>query len=748
MKRSSKALTLLLTLAAAALTAGGVSGLSADEPSPLTAPLAAEKPIYLDPDAPQEKRVADLVGRMTLEEKAQALDHKGPDLVRFGLRSDKWNQCLNGVKWDRPTTLFPVCIAMGATWDPELVREVAAVLSDEARAIYNGWRTDPGFKGEHKGLIYRAPVINISRNPYWGRIHEVFSEDPFLTGRMAVAYVGGLQGDHPHYLKVAATLKHFAVNNVEAGRTSLDAVVPERWLREYWLPHFRDAVVEGKAQSLMASYNAINGTPNNMNRWLLTEVLKNEWGHEGFVVSDLGGVRTMVEGHGGKKMTYVEAVARSVAAGCDFSDREYRENIPAAVREGRLSEERLNDAVSRVMRTRLRLGEFDPPERLPWRTLSPDLIDSPKHRTVALKAAREALVLLQNRGGLLPLDRKALKRVAVIGPHADIVTLNNYNGRVKDSVTALQGLKNRAPGIEFLFAVGGEISPPRGSRGAPPPKTDLRAELQKAINAAKTAEVALVFVGTDASVEQEGRDRKTLALPGNQEELVRAIAEANPRTAVVLMSAGPLSVPWAKEHVPALVQAWWPGGEGGNAIADVLFGDSNPGGRLPYTVYASDAQVPPQSEYDISKGFTYMYVKGEPLFAFGHGLGYAEFRYGSLQVSPKHVPADGKVVVSVDVENAGGRAGDEVVQLYVRDVECGVARAARELRGFQRIPLRPGERRTVTLEVSVRMLAFWDEKVHAFVVEPGAFEAMVGASSADIRARDRFEVTAGGRWGP
>jgi beta-glucosidase len=738
----------VLAFAAAALAVSRPAPLPAAEPSPFAAPLAAEKPVYLNPVAPIEKRVADLVARMTLEEKAQALDHKGPDLARFGLRSDKWNQCLNGVKWDRPTTLFPVCIALGATWDPELVHKVATVLSDEARAIYNGWKTDPGFPGEHKGLIYRAPVINISRNPCWGRIHEVWSEDPFLTGRMAVAYVRGLQGDHPQYLKVAATLKHYSVNNVEAGRTSLNAVVPERWLREYWLPHFHDAVVEGKAQSLMASYNAINGTPNNVNRWLLTDVLKKEWGHEGFVVSDLGGVRTMVEGHSGKKMTYVDAVAQSVMAGCDFSDKEYRENIPAAVREGKLTEERLNDAVSRVMRTRIRLGEFDPPERLPWHAIAPDVIDGPKHHAVALKAAQESLVLLQNRGGLLPLDKKTLKRVAVVGPHADVVTLNNYNGKAKDPVTALQGLKNRAPGIEFVHAVGGEIAPPRGGKGAPAPKTDLQAVLQKAVDAAKAAEVALVFVGTNAAVEQEGHDRKSLALPGNQEELVKAVVEANPRTVVVLMSAGPLSVPWAKEHVPAIVQAWWPGGEGGNAIADVLFGDVNPGGRLPYTVYASDNQVPPQDVYDISKGFTYMYVKGDPLFAFGHGLSYTAFAYSNLQVSPRQIAPDGKVTVRIDVANTGPRAGDEVVQLYVHDMECSVVRAARELRGFQRVRLKPGEKTTVSLEVPARKLAFWDETTHAFVVEPGAFEVMVGASSADIRARDRVEVTAAGRWGP
>ena len=296
--------------------------------------LSAGQPAYLDVTQPVDARVADLISRLTLEEKAVLLNHRGPTVERFNIRSDQWNQCLNGVQWNRPTTLFPVCLALAATWDTNLVHETATVLSDEARAIYNGWHLDTNAPGEHKGLIYRAPVINIERNPYWGRNHEAWGEDPFLTGRMAVNYVQGLQGDDPHYLKIAATLKHFAVNNVETARQKLNAVVPERMLREYWLPHWREAVVEGKACSLMASYNAINGTPNNINHWLLSDLLKNEWQHDGFVVSDLGGVRTMVEGHEKSRMTYEDAVAQSLMAGCDFSDKEFQDNIPAAVRDG------------------------------------------------------------------------------------------------------------------------------------------------------------------------------------------------------------------------------------------------------------------------------------------------------------------------------------------------------------------------------------------------------------------------------
>ncbi|BCM89172.1 xylan 1,4-beta-xylosidase [Abditibacteriota bacterium] len=838
-----------------------------------TAKAAPDSALYLDASQPVDKRVSDLISRLTLEEKATLLDHRGPTVERFNIRSDQWNQCLNGVQWDRPTTLFPVCVAMSATWNTDLVQhEIATTLSDEARAIYNGWHLNPNAPGEHKGLIYRAPVINIERNPYWGRNHEAWGEDPFLTGRMAVAYVRGLQGDNPRYLKIAATLKHFAVNNVETDRTKLNANVSERMLHEYWLPHFHDAVVEGKAQSLMASYNAINGTPNNINHWLLTELLKNEWSHEGFVVSDLGGVNTMVNGHEAGKMTYVDAVAQSLMAGCDFSDREFRENIPAAVREGKLTEARLNDALARVLRVRFRLGEFDSFNSVPYSNISPSVIDSASHRAIALKAAQQSIVLLQNRARLLPLDKTKLKRIAVIGPLADQLVTNNYNGRTGVTVTALQGLKDRAvPGTEITYSRGCDVTgggaiptqvdqevgfsggasvklaattqgqyiqfavnvpasgtysvklqfktfPQRGlyrltidgaDQGQPvdlfgatptygqvadfgtktftsagmkqfrftavgknaasdsyaghfdkitlsgPTELSFEAEslrfttgggtedtsIDQAVTAARGADVALVFIGTNASVEQEGRDRKTLGLTGNQEKLAEAVFAANPRTIVVEMSAGPLTVPWLKQNVPAMLQAWWPGEEGGHAIADVLFGDVNPAGRLPHTVYASEAQVPPQNEYDVTKGYTYMYLNGAPLFPFGHGLSYTQFKYSNLQVQPKRIAANGKVTVSVDVQNIGARSGDEVVQLYVHQVQSSVKRPAKELRGFSRISLQPGAKKTVTLTLPAEKLAFWDEKTHGFRVEPGAFDVLVGASSEDIRTRGRLTVT-------
>lgn len=698
-----------------------------------------DKSLYLDTNQSFEKRTKDLISRLSVEEKAMLLDHKGPDLERLNILSDKWNQCLHGVVWNKPTTMFPIPTAMGATWDPELIHEVANVISDEARAIYNGWHSDPNFDGDKKGLIYRAPVVNISRNPYWGRINEIYSEDPYLTGRMGVAYVKGLQGDDPKYLKLVSTLKHYAVNNVETDRQKLNANVGERWLFEYWLPHFRDCIVEGKAQSVMASYNAINVVPNNINKYLLTDILKKQWGFEGFVVSDLGGVRSMVQGHEAGNMTYEEAVAKSIIAGCDFSDKEYRENIPKAVAMGILPIERLNDAVYRVMHDRFRLGEFDPQPMVPFSKIPMSVICSPEHRKLSLEVAQKSIVLLKNNGKLLPLDKTKLKIIAVIGPHANIFTAGGYSGKAINPVTPLQGIKNRAASTtEILTSPGAEI--PSVLRKDVPAPFNKEEELLKAVEMAKKADVVILYIGTTLSTESEGRDRKSLSLPGNQQELVEAVMKVNPKTIVVEMNAGPLAIPWIKENVPAIVEAWWGGEEGGNAIADVLFGNVNPGGKMPLTVYTSDNQVPPQDEYDISKGFTYMYLKGIPLFPLGHGLSYTSFKYSGLNIQSKKTNQEGELSVSVNVKNTGEREGDEVVQLYIHDVKCSVIRAVKELRAFERITLQPGETKTVTLKVAANKLAFYDVKTHSFMVEPGVFDVFIGSSSEDIRLKGQFEV--------
>lgn len=683
--------------------------------------VAQEKPLFLDTSKPVDDRVKDFINRLTLEQKGDALNHRGKtiDVEGFQLREDHWNQCLNGVQWrgegSGATTLFPICLGMAATFDTQLVHQVATAISDEARAIYNRWHLDPTVTGEHKGLIYRAPVINIGRNPYWGRNYEAWGEDPYLVGCMGVAYVNGLQGDDPKYLKLAATLKHYAVNNVEQDRKKLDMTVSERMMHEYWLPHFKACVIEGKAQSLMASYNALNGVPNNINRWLLTDVLKQQWQHEGFVVSDLGGVRTMIDGHKEKKMTTLDAVSQSIMAGCDFSDKEYAANIPEAIKTGKITEERLNDALFRVLRTRMRLGEFDPFDAVPYSKIPMSVVCSAEHRALALKTAQKAIVLLENKNNFLPLDRNQINKIVVIGPLSKVIQTSNYTGNFKDAVDLLTGIQNRA-GLDKVTYV----------------KTQ---EVKQAASVIQAADLVIVAVGTTRKDEDEGRDRKQLTLPEGQEELLKQMLALNPRTIVVQSAAGPVTSPWLKAHAPAWLQAWWCGEESGNAVADVIFGAINPAGRLPHTVYASQEQVPPQSEYDISKGFTYMYVKGEPQYAFGYGLSYTTFSYSNMKVE-----GTSPFIIRVDITNTGKIAGDDVPQLYFRQLKPRVVRPSKELRGFARITLKPGEAKTVSFTLPQDKLAFYDEAKHAFVTDPGAYELMVGASSADIRLKTVIDV--------
>ena len=698
----------------------------------LSAGLAAQAqnatPVYLDPSQPLETRIADLISRMTLEEKAAQLNHLSSRNDRLHIPGwGGWNQTLHGVWAKQPTTLFPIAIGMAATWDPALIKTITDSMADEARALYNIGADGPRVKA---GLVFRSPVINISRDPRWGRIQECFGEDPYLAGRITVAYVQGLQGSDPKYLKLAATLKHFAVNNVETDRHTLSAQVPERILMEYWLPHWKAGIVEGHAQSVMASYNQLNGTPNIANKYLLTDILRGLWHFDGFVVSDLGGVESsLVKGaHITDKIEV--AVARAIEAGCDLDDAFYEQSLPVAVRAGLVSEAVVNQALTRVLRVAFRLGALDPPEMVPYSKIGPEVIESQPHRDLALKTALESMVLLRNQNAFLPLDKNMLKSVAVIGPQADRFETGNYYGAKPRIVSPVEGIRAKlGPAVKVEYAAGCDILDPAKA-----------GDIEQAAAIAAKSDVAILFLGTNLRVEAEGRDRSSLDLPGSQEQLLEAVYKANPKTVAVIMSGGPVSVKWASQNVPAILAAWYPGEEAGTALAAVLFGDHNPAGRLPYTVYDSLDQIPPQSQYDITKGFTYMYFAGKPQFAFGHGLSYTTFRYSGLKLSQARVPADGQVTVNLAVENTGARAGDEVVQLYVHDVAASVKRPAKELRGFQRVSLNPKEKKLVAFTLPASDLAFYDEKARKFVVEPGAFDVMIGSSSEDIRLRGRLDV--------
>jgi beta-glucosidase len=689
----------------------------------------APRATYLDPTKPMEQRVSDLIGRMTLEEKAQQLNHLNVGIPRLKVSAwGGWNQTLHGVWSKQPTTLFPAAIAMGATWDPELVHTITGAMSDEARALYNTGADGP--RSKH-GLVYRSPVINVSRDPRWGRIQEVFSEDPFLTGRMGVAYIQGLQGDNPHYLKVAATVKHFAVNNVETNRQRLSAEVDERNLMEYWLPHWKAAIMEGHAQSVMASYNAINGAPDAINKYLLTDILRGQWKFDGFVTDDLGGVNLLVAAHHITEDPVV-ATAEAIKAGCDSDDAQYETNIPLAVKRGLLQTADVDHALARVLRVGFRLGAFDPPEMNPYSKISADVIRSPEHLKLSLQTALESMTLLSNRNNFLPLKKENIKSIAVIGPAGEMsFETGNYYGTPARKVSPLQGLKE-------AFGSDARVEYEQGSgftEAADP------ASIARAADLAKKSDVAILFLGTNLRVEAEGRDRRDLNLPGAQEQLLEAVYAANPKTVLVLMNAGPLAVTWANDHLPAILDAWYPGEAGGAAIAQVLLGDYNPGGHLPYTVYASLDGVPPQNEYDVSKGFTYLYFKGVPLYAFGHGLSYTQFKYSNLKLSQTRTTATGKTDVSFDLQNAGSRAGSEVVQMYVHQAKSNVVQPIKSLRGFQRVTLNPGETRHITIALPASQLSYYDVVTRRFIVAPGMFNVMIGSSSDDIRLRAGLEIT-------
>jgi beta-glucosidase len=731
----------------------------------LAAPIAlsAQQPVYLDPSQPIAKRVDDLISRLSLTQKAALMSTTAPAIPELKIPvMNGWNQSLHGIVWSEPTTMFPAPINMAATWDSGLVQQVASAIADEGRAIYNLWRTAPGtISGRpgqgvtvtadgkhlaHNGLVYRSPVINMDRDPHWGRIWETFGEDPILTSRITVAYVKGTQGNDPKYIELAATIKHYAVYDQEIDRHILSAQTSQTMLRDYYLPQFKAGIMAGKSESIMSTYNEVNGVPNAENTMLLTDILRHDWGFQGFLVPDSGAVNSLVT----DTHTYsslAEAAAATVRAGTDLDNGAYPDALPKAVAAGYLTEADLDRALRRVLTARMRLGEFDPASMVPYSKIPATDIDSPAHRQLALQTAREAIVLLANQNHFLPLDKTKLKTVAVIGPFADYAqTGPNYTGQYSKFVKPLDGIKQALGSqTQVLYARGSGIL-----------ETDNPEQsVAAAIAAAKKADVAILFVGTNQTTEREGIDRNDLSLPAVQLQLVRAVLAANPKSVIVLLNGGPIILPIARAGAgrfgrglspSAVLDMFWNGEEGGTAIADVLFGDYNPAGRMPYTVYGSEGQLPPRSEYDISKGFTYMFERGTPEFAFGHGLSYTTFAYSNLSLSQPQVPASGTVTVKVNVQNTGQLAGDEVVQLYVHGPGVGAWQPREQLEGFQRISLNPGETRTVSFPLPIEQVSAWDSVQHQFVVKAGTFDIMVGAASDDIRQKAQLQVTDAGAW--
>jgi len=832
-----------------------------------------------------EQRVDQLISQMTLEEKVSQMVFDAPAIERLGIpRYNWWNECLHGVARAGLATVFPQAIGLAATWDPDLLLRVATAISDEARAKHHQ-AVRQGIRDIYAGLTFWSPTINIFRDPRWGRGQETYGEDPYLTARMAVAFVRGLQGDDPRYLKLVATPKHFAVHSgPEPKRHQFDARVSERDLRETYLFAFEACVKEGKAGSVMGAYNRVNGEPCCASPTLLERILRQEWGFDGYVVSDCGAIHDIYAQHQ-VVATAEEAAALAVKAGCDLECGGAYYALLEAVKKGLISEEVIDQAVRRLFLARFRLGMFDPPEEVPYTRIPYEVVASPQHRELALQAARESIVLLKNEGNLLPLPRD-LGAIAVIGPNADDlrVLLGNYNGTPAQAVTPLEGIRRKvasttrlyyAPGCEIVDGVSPmEVIPPtclypaegngqeRGLtaeyygnadfagepglrrvdpqvdfiwagtnpltgrwgdpfsvcwtgylvppvsgtykigvngfseyrlyldgqrilsyRGIHLPSLDVREvhleagrfyplrleyvsrgldpqvqllwsppgvdHAARALEVAQKADVIIAVMGLSPALEGEempvdvdgfvGGDRTEIGLPESQEKLLRQLQALGKPMVLVLLGGSALAVHWAAEHIPAILEAWYPGEMGGEAIADVLFGDYNPGGRLPVTFYRSVEDLPPFEDYRM-EGRTYRYFQGEPLFPFGYGLSYTTFALENLRITPGSIEVGGEVTVSLDVINTGSRAGDEVVQLYVHHRDAPEPRPIQELKGFYRVHLQPEERKTVVFTLHTHQLGLYDESGR-YMVWPGTVDIMVGRSSSDLPLAGTVEIT-------
>ncbi len=686
---------------------------------------------FKNPSLPPEERARDLISNMTLEEKAAQLGHTAPAIARLGIPEyNWWNEGLHGVARADVATVFPQAIGMAASWDVPLMHRVANVLGTEFRAKYVEKVHPNGGTDWYRGLTVWSPNINIFRDPRWGRGQETYGEDPFLTSQLGVAFVSELQGSDPKYLKAIATPKHFAVHSgPESTRHTADVHVSRHDLEDTYLPAFRATVMEAKAQSVMCAYNAINGEPACANGTLLQEHLRKDWGFQGYVVSDCGAAADVFIPDGHKFAPNAEAgVTAAFKAGMDLICGDYRNNmsteptaIVGAVRHGLLPESVLDRALTRLFTARIKLGMFDPAAGNIYSKIPASQYDTPAHREVSLQMAKESLVLLKNSGNLLPL-KKTPGVIAVIGPNADELDplVGNYNGTPSRPVTILAGIRARFPQSKVVYVKGTKLV-----------EADTSAD--KAVEAARGADLVVMVAGLTAHIEGEemkvnaegfaGGDRTSLDLPAPQEQLLQRVQAVGKPTVLVLMNGSALGINWADQHVPAIVEAWYPGEQGGTAVAALLAGDFSPGGRLPVTFYKSVDQLPPFDDYSMSKR-TYRYFSGEPLYPFGYGLSFTTFSYSNSHVSKPNVAATDNVTISVDVTNSGAVAGDEVVQLYL--TQAGIRGAPlRALKGFQRIHLNQGEKKTVEFTLHDRELSVVDDSGKHRII-PGQVAVWVG----------------------
>ncbi len=706
--------------------------------------------IFRNPSIPVEIRVNKLVSAMTLEEKSLQMQNQAPAIARLDIPAyNWWSECLHGVGRNGIASVFPQAIGMAATWNPELIEKEADVVSTEARSKYRE-AIEMSQHGVYQGLTFYSPNINIFRDPRWGRGQETYGEDPFLTSRIGVAFVKGLQGNNPKYFKVIATAKHFAVHSgPESSRHKFDAWCSDRDLFETYLPAFEALVRDGHVYSIMGAYNRFRNEPCCTSDFLLGEILRKKWGFSGYITTDCGAIWDIWHGHG-LQPDEVRAAAMGVRAGCDLTCGTEYASLVDAVQKGYVTEAEIDKSVKRLFTARFKLGMFDPDSMVAWAKNSTGSVDTVASRQLVRQVARESIVLLKNDSRLLPLS-KSIKSIAVIGPYADrtSVLLGNYNGTPSHPVTILQGIKDKIGQSAEVNYVMGVAGPEDSTSFGMSDKSRQQNLMEDALEAANKSQVVIFAGGISPRLEGEemqveitgfsGGDRTNTDLPSDQTKLLQKLYQTGKPIVLILTNGSALSINWEALYLPAILETWYPGEEGGNAIADVLFGDYNPAGRLPVTFYRSMDDLPAFDDYSM-KGRTYKYFNGKPLYVFGHGLSYSSFSYlMSVTNKTEYLPND-TVLLQVKVKNTGSMAGDEVIQVYFNKPGSAFERPIRSLVGFSRVQISMGTEKTVVISIPVKELRIYNPEIADYFIEPGTYQLSIGASSGDLRLVQEIRV--------
>ncbi|WP_075589837.1 glycoside hydrolase family 3 C-terminal domain-containing protein [Labilibacter marinus] len=683
--------------------------------------------VWKDPNANVDERVEDLLSKMTLEEKISYCGSRIPAIERLGVPYFEWyGEALHGIiAWN--CTQFPQNIAMGATWNPELMFDVATAISNEARALKN--------TGSKEVMMF-SPTVNMARDPRWGRNGECYSEDPFLMSEIARMYVRGMQGNDPKYTKTVTTVKHYVANNVETKREWIHSNINKKDLYEYYFPAYKTCLVDEEATGIMTSLSGLNGIPCSAHDWAVNGVLRDEWGFKGYVIADWAAVQGLQ-----KRMKYAktqeEAAAMAIKAGVDQECFRHKERqapmviaLKSAIEQGLLSEEELNVSVRRLLRLRFMTGDLDDPALIPYSKIPASVLECDAHKKLALRAAEQSIVLLKNED-VLPLKKDA-EKLAVIGPFADRCWMGIYSGHPKNKVTPLDGIK-KATNAEVKYAQGCEVTEDDADE----------AKIKEAVELAKKSDRVILVMGNDETTSTENTDRTSIKLPGNQHKLIKAVQAVNKNVVLVLVPSGPTAISWEQENIPGIVCAWPNGQEQGTALANMLFGDVNPGGKLNSTWFKSDNDLPDFHDYNIQTGRTYMYFKGETLYPFGYGLSYTTFKTDEVELSTKKLNAQESILVSARVSNVGKVDGDEIVQVYIRDVKSSQQTPIKALKGFKRVSVPAGKTEKVEISLPYEAFAHYDTISNQFVVEAGKFEIMVGNSSDHISSTKTISVKGG-----